>query len=84
MLTGFQTDKLKQTNSYAHLLPSDLTYLKDGRLDAFADLVPNVDVSRHFGQDIGPKGWLALWTSPMEVRRVPNCLLQLQSPGYSL
>lgn len=54
------------------------THLKDRRLDALANLVPYVDVSGHFGQDIGPEGWL-LRSSPAEGWRVPGCVLQLHA-----
>ncbi len=53
-------------------------YLKDGRLDALANLVPYVDVSGHFGQDIGPEGWL-LRSGPAEGWWVPGCVLQLHN-----
>lgn len=59
------------------------TYLKDGRLDALANLVPYVDVSGHFGQDIGPEGWL-LRSSPAERWRVPGCVLQLHATQQNM
>lgn len=60
-----------------------MSYLKDGRLDALANLVPYVDVSGHFGQDIGPEGWL-LRSSPAEGRRVPGCVLQLHAAQQNM
>lgn len=79
--------KLFEENSYSNWLssPVGVTYLKAGRLDALADLIPNVDVSRlHFGQNIGPNGWLLpLWPSPVEVWWSVVYLLQLQAPAIS-
>lgn len=58
-------------------------YLKDGRLDALADLVPYVDVSGHFGQDIGPEGRL-LRSGPAEGWWVPGCVLQLHDTRHNM
>lgn len=77
---------VSEENSYNCLSsPVGVTYLKAGRLDALADLIPNVDVSRlHFGQNIGPNGWLLpLWPSPVEVWWSVVYLLQLQAPAIS-
>ena len=60
-----------------------MTYLKYGRLDALANLVPDINVSGHFGQDIGPEGWL-LRSSPAEGWRVPGCVLQLHATQQSM
>lgn len=59
------------------------THLKDGRLDALSNLVPYVDVPGHFGQDIGPEGWL-LRSSPAEGRRVPGFVLQLHATKQNM
>lgn len=62
---------------------AETTYLKYGRLDALANLVPDINVSRHFGQDIGPEGWL-LRSSPAEGWRVPGCVLQLHATQQNM
>lgn len=59
------------------------THLKDGRLDALSYFVPDVDVSGHFGQNIGPESGL-LRPSPAQGRRVPGCVLQLHSAWQNM
>lgn len=56
-----------------------LSHLEYRRLDALADLIPDINMSRHLGQHIGPdRGLLASWSGPVEVRRVSDGLIQLR------
>lgn len=57
---------------------SDTRYLEYWRLDALAELVADVDVSGHFGQDICPEGGL-FGSGPAVGCRVAGCALQLHA-----
>lgn len=66
------------THYFPSKTKSDTRYLENWRLDALAELVADVDVSGHFGQDISPEGGL-FGSGPAVGCRVAGCVLQLHA-----